>query len=164
MAKLRKAEQYQKFHAFITGKDDYKPQRVRPAVKSNQKESEVLNEISEWLDGLKKYEAYKDSKVERLLPGEYYTKWGGTVRISENGASDLLFMLNSKEYRIECKSGNGGKLSKDQIKYREQCKNRGVPYLVFCSLDECKSYFDPILEKIAHASWEDFIKDNNNNG
>jgi hypothetical protein len=53
---------------------------------------------------------------------------------------------NGRRLEIEFKKGKGGRLSKDQLDYKEWVEEGGGVYLCLHGLPECKEKMKPLLD------------------
>lgn len=136
-----KRQQYSGIADIITGKVPAKPIRVKPAVKTSQKEADVL---SDCLAYLRIQSAYYPLKFDRLNNGAG-NLGSGFRQYGIKGAGDIIGTLDGKHIEIECKSGKGGQLSIDQQARRTSIERAGGTYLIVSSRAELETLFKPLL-------------------
>lgn len=142
-----KREQFARYHDFIRGTQTASPQRIRPQVKTNQRETGSKGVKSDCLKYLKSLSLYYYSRAENMATGAGYTENGLFVHFGRKGRSDIYFTLDGRIFYIECKSGSGGYLSSEQVLFRGEAQDAGAVYLVVCSVNELKAALAPYLDK-----------------
>jgi hypothetical protein len=143
MTRTTKKQQFEKFHdtfktvqqkgfANVTKSDFTLKEKVIPRYPSREVEADVLKSTRFLLTA-------KHLIVLRRQSGLFFTQYGEMVTIGEKGESDLEILAdNGKHVFLELKSGHGGWLSEDQIKFRNKVQRLGHVYLTACSALEAK--------------------------
>ncbi len=113
--------------------------RVKPVEKSTSKEAEVLSNVISLLKRLNVF-------YIRRSVGLFFTAWGQHVSVGCAGEGDIeTFLPNGIYCYLECKSGKGGVLSVDQIRFKEKIERLGGKYFSVCSAKEAYDYLMPYL-------------------
>lgn len=100
-------------------------------------ESQVLRSCIAWLYWKKIYHF-------RLNTGAYKTETGQYVKYGLPGASDILALIRGVLVCIEVKSAKG-KLSPNQIAFKEAIEKNGGVYIVARSPDDLERELKPLL-------------------
>lgn len=140
--KQTKKEKYQQLSGFYTqtgsGK---KTERIRPVEKNTSKEAEVLKSVISLLKRLNLF-------YIRRSVGTFFTAWGQHVSVGCAGEGDVeVFLPNGIYCYLECKSGKGGILSNDQLKFKDKIERLGGKYFSVCSANEAYKHLIPYLPK-----------------
>jgi len=144
--KMTRAKQCERLGEFLlTGRKIPKPMRIKPVKKSNQRETGKGGVCDDCMKYLKSLELYYPCKVERINTGAGYSRDGRFMQYGKSGRADIYFTLSGRIYYIECKSGSGGYLSAEQIKFKINTVAAGATFWVVCSKSELKNSLTDIL-------------------
>lgn len=98
-------------------------------------EGKVKKQITDYLESL-----HKEKKV-------WYQRREAIGFSYKKGVPDLYAVCKGYHIEIEVKRGIGGELSTMQEKFRSECKNYGMIYILADSLYEVKNVIDLLLSE-----------------
>lgn len=141
MVRTPRKQQYSALADIITGRPVVRSQRVKPAIKTNQSEADVLRDCLAYLS---RTSFYYPLKYDRLNNGAG-NLGAGFRQFGIKGAGDIIATLNGQHIEIECKAGKGGQLSIYQQARRAEIEAANGKYFIVYSATDLEREFQPLL-------------------